>query len=171
MWKAYNWWSHFIPLSLMCLHLNGFLLENRSVESIFSLDLSELGWREGVEDSWLFVTAVEGAGQWQRDVLNNRWLQKPAGNFWVTAGAEKAAGSEFHRSRNHHWQPWTLFYSPGKCWNFGGMCCCKTQKKLAGRLRSLQRPAIPSWPQYHQLPFSDWLQHLQVNWQLNGNRC
>ena len=56
--------DHSLYLSMMCLHLNGFVLESMSVESIFSLDLSEGGWGEGVEDSWLFVTAVEGAGQW-----------------------------------------------------------------------------------------------------------
>ena len=36
--------DHSLYLSMMCLHLNGFVLESMSVESIFSLDLSEGGW-------------------------------------------------------------------------------------------------------------------------------
>ena len=115
-------------------------------------------------------------------LLRSRVPVNGKGMFWITGGFKSPpATSEWQREQKKQrvlsfTEAETTTDNLGPCSNSPVLkrweiCRSRTQKKLAGRLRSLQRPAIPSWPQYHQLPFSDWLQHMQVNWQLNGNRC
>ena len=108
----------------MCLHLNGFLL--CTVESIFSLDLSELGWGKElrIPDCLLLRSRVPVNGK---------------GMFWITGGFKSPpATSEWQREQKKQrvlsfTEAETTTDNLGtcptaQCWIVGEICCCKTQK-------------------------------------------
>ena len=149
-------------------------LGSMSVHSPWSLFLAltcqNLVWGEGVEDSWLFVTAVEGP-------LNGK------GMFWITGGFKSPPATSEWQQEQKKQRVLSFTEAETTTDNLGpcstalesvetlGKCVVAKHKKISWQTAQFAKTRHPIWRHYHQLPFSDWLQHLQVNGQLNGNRC